>query len=76
MDSTMILCWKYNKIVLTLPETCGEIGMALGTAYNLLSRGKFPVPVRKQGKHIVVDIRDLGSYFDRERELAREAFGQ
>nr|WP_036217309.1 helix-turn-helix domain-containing protein [Massilia sp. LC238] len=76
MDSFMMLCWKHNKISLTLEETCNEMGIKIGTAYNLLSMGKFPLPTRKQGRQIFVDVRDLGEYFDRQREIARQAFGR
>ncbi|TXF99276.1 helix-turn-helix transcriptional regulator [Massilia arenae] len=71
----MLLCWKHNKICLTLQETCDEMGIKLGTAYNMISRGNFPLPIRKQGRQIIVDVRDLGEYFDRQRDVARETFG-
>ena len=74
MDSSMLLCLKHKKLLLTLPETCHELGIKIGTAYNMLSKRNFPVPYRKSGRQIIVDVRDLGEYFDRERELARQSF--
>jgi len=70
----MLLCMKYNRVLLTLLETCNELGISIGTAYNMINVGKFPTPYRKQGKKIFVDVRDLGEYFDEQRKIAKEIF--
>jgi len=67
---------KYEKLTLTLPEVCQELSLAVGTAHNMISMKKFPIPTRKVGRNLIADIRDLGEYFDRERQQAREAFAK
>lgn len=70
----MLLCIKYNRVAITLLETCAELGITQGTAYNMLNVGRFPIPHRKQGRKIFVDVRDLGEYFDQQREIAKQIF--
>jgi len=72
----MLLCMKYNRVAINLLETCAELGISQGTAYNMLSVGRFPIPHRKQGGRIFVDVRDLGEYFDQQRDVAREIFNK
>jgi hypothetical protein len=74
MDSSMLLCVKYNRVLITLLETCNELGITLGTAYNMVNARRFPIPYRKQGRKIFVDVRDLGEYFDEQRKVAKEIF--
>ena len=74
MKAYLYLYDKYSKLTLTLPEVCEELSLAVGTAHNMLSLKRFPIPMRKVGRNLIADIRDVGEYFDRERQLAREAF--
>lgn len=74
MNAEMFLAMKHKKLILTLAEVCDEIGIAVGTGHNQVSNKTFPIPSRIQGKNRVVDIRDLGAYIDRERDIARQAF--
>ncbi|CAB3758452.1 helix-turn-helix transcriptional regulator [Paraburkholderia humisilvae] len=63
-----------GRVVLTLDEACEAIGIATKTGYNQISMGTFPLPHRKQGKRVLIDVRDVAEYLDRERATAREAF--
>ncbi|GAC1569423.1 MAG: hypothetical protein NVS3B3_23820 [Aquirhabdus sp.] len=70
MKAALFLGLKYEKMLLTLSEVCQEIGIATGTAHNKLGAGTFPIPTRKEGKHIVADVRDVGQYLDKQRSDA------
>ena len=59
-----------NKAVLTLPEICLATGYCLQTSYNEISKGTFPIPLRKQGKKWIGDIRDVAEWLDRQRDLS------
>lgn len=72
MNAAMFLGLKHDKLVLTLTEACSELGMTVGTAHNKIGNGTFPVASRVQGKHRVVDVRDLGAYLDQQRELSKK----
>lgn len=63
-----------GRVVLTLEEACAAIGIATKTGYNLLSAGNFPLPHRKTGKRVLIDVRDVAEYLDRERDAARATF--
>lgn len=63
-----------GRVILTLEEACEAIGIATKTGYNQISLGTFPLPTRKQGKRVLVDVRDVAEYLDRERAAARDAF--
>ncbi|MGF6792798.1 helix-turn-helix transcriptional regulator [Paraburkholderia sp. 35.1] len=63
-----------GRVTLTLDEACEAIGIAKKTGYNLISLGTFPIPHRKQGKRLVIDVRDVADYLDRERANAQAAF--
>lgn len=58
-----------GKTVLTLPEICAATTYEMQTAYNSISKGDFPIPIRKQGKKWVGDIRDVADWLDQQREL-------
>jgi hypothetical protein len=76
MKAFLYLMGKYDSLTVGLQESCNEIGLNIGTAYNQISSGAFPLPTRKVGKHHIIDVRDLGDYIDQQREDAREAFGR
>ena len=56
---------------LSLDEVCDAIGIQKHTAYNRLSSGSFPIPMRKEGRNLVRDIRDVAEYLDEQRTAAR-----
>jgi hypothetical protein len=70
----LYLMGKYDSLTVTLPQTCNELGLAQRTAYNQISAGTFPIPLRKVGKSHIIDIRDLGDHLDQLRQDARELF--
>jgi len=74
MKAAVFLAMKYERLTMKLEEVCEEIGVVRGTAHNLLSAGAFPIPTRKEGRNRVADVRDVGDYLDRQRELARERY--
>jgi len=68
-----ILAARYDgRMLLTLDDVCDAIGAKKRTAYNQLSAGTFPVPMRKEGKNLICDIRDVAEYLDSQREAARK----
>jgi predicted site-specific integrase-resolvase len=73
IDAFMFLGMKHKKMWLTLDEACGELGIKVGTAHNQICAGTFPIPTTKQGRHRVIDLRDLGDYIDRQRRHAHVA---
>jgi predicted DNA-binding transcriptional regulator AlpA len=69
-SSLFILMGQFqSKTVLDLPEICKAISCPQQTAYNSISKGEFPIPIRKQGKKWVGDIRDVAAWLDRQRDL-------
>ncbi len=75
MNTSIFLGLKYNKMTMVLSEVCDELGIAVGTGYNLISSRQFPIPTRKQGRNYIADIRDVAEYIDDQRKHARDAFG-
>ncbi|WP_208640112.1 hypothetical protein [Massilia violaceinigra] len=73
MKADIFLAMKYERLVMRLDEVCHEIGAEIGTVRNKMSAGTFPIPTRKEGKYVVADVRDVGSYLDRCREEAVQA---
>lgn len=69
-SSLFLLLGQFDgKTVLTLPEICDATTYEMQTAYNEISRGVFSIPIRKQGKKWVGDIRDVADWLDRQRDL-------
>jgi hypothetical protein len=64
MSASMFLALKYNRMFLRLDEICAEIDVAVQTARNKMSAGTFPIRTRKEGKHVIADVRDVGEYID------------
>lgn len=62
-----------GRLVLTLEEVADTLGMAVQTVYNQIYDGSFPIPMRKQGRRLVADARDIAEHLDNERETARQA---
>lgn len=60
-----------KRILLDLDEVCDAIGIQKQTAYNRLSSGSFPIPMRKEGRNLVGDIRGVADYLDEQRAVAR-----
>lgn len=73
MRADIFLAMKYERLVMRLDEVCHEIGAEIGTVRNKMSAGAFPIPTRKEGKYVIADVRDVGSYLDRCREEAMRA---
>ena len=61
-----------GRVLLTLEEVCDAIAIQKQTAYNRLSMGSFPIPMRKEGRNLVGDIRDVAEYLDLQRAAARQ----
>jgi len=61
-----------GRMLLSLDEVCDAIGIQKQTAYNRLSSGTFPIPMRKEGRNLVGDIRDVADYLDDQRAAARQ----
>lgn len=74
MKASMFLALKYDRMFLRLDEVCAEIDIAVQTARNKISAGTFPIPTRKEGKHVIADVRDVGQYIDDCRDEALKAF--
>lgn len=64
MKASMFLALKYDRLFLRLDEICAEIDIAVQTARNKLIAGTFPIRTRKEGRHIIAAIRDVGDYID------------
>lgn len=70
----MALMLKYQRMRLTFDELATELGLSVGTLYNLHSADALPVPTYKEGAKRYCDVRDLGEYLDKKRTEAVEAF--
>lgn len=70
MRADIFLAMKYERLVMSLDEVCHEIGAEFGTVRNEMSAGTFPIPTRKEGKHVVADVRDVGRFLDEQRDQA------
>jgi predicted site-specific integrase-resolvase len=75
MNSHIYYGLKFGKLIITLKEAAGELGLEVTTAHNQIGAGSFPLPTRKLGKNRVVDVRDLAEYVDEQRLLAKKIFG-
>jgi predicted DNA-binding transcriptional regulator AlpA len=53
-----------SKTLLTLDEICDAIGRKKETVYKETCTNTFPIPLRKQGKSWMADIRDVAEYLD------------
>ncbi|MCA7085814.1 helix-turn-helix domain-containing protein [Cupriavidus sp. DB3] len=70
----LILAARFEgRVLLRLDDVCDVLGIQKQTAYNQISAGSFPVAMRKEGKALVCDIRDLAEYLDRRREESKAA---
>ncbi|CAG2136094.1 helix-turn-helix transcriptional regulator [Cupriavidus numazuensis] len=70
-----LLAFQFDgRVLLNLDEVCGAIGVEKQTAYNRLSAGTFPIPMRKEGRALIADIRDIAEYLDAQRAAAREEY--
>lgn len=71
-SSLFLLAAQFDgRMLLSLDEVCDAIGIQKQTAYNRLSSGSFPIPMRKEGRNLVGDIRDVADYLDEQRAAAR-----
>lgn len=72
-SSLFLLAAQFDgRVLLTLDEVCDAIAIQKQTAYNRLSSGTFPIPMRKEGRNLVGDIRDVADYLDSQRVAARQ----
>ncbi len=72
-SSLFLLAAQFDgRMLLSLDEVCDAIGIQKQTAYNRLSSGTFPIPMRKEGRNLVGDIRDVADYLDEQRSAARQ----
>ncbi|MEM5435224.1 hypothetical protein [Paraburkholderia diazotrophica] len=72
MNSLLMLNLQFNhQTVLSLDQVCTATGYKKGTAYKELSSGLFPIPMRKLGKHLVADVRDVAGYLEYSRADTR-----
>lgn len=72
--AAMALMLKYQRLRLTFEEAANELGYMVGTAYNLRSAGRFPVPVQKERGVLWADVRDVGEHLDKKRADALAEF--
>lgn len=71
-SSLFLLAAQFDaRVLLSLEEACGVMGISIKTGYNWISMGAFPLPIVKRGNRVMIDIRDLAEYLDKERESAR-----
>lgn len=71
-SSLFLLAAQFDgRMLLSLDEVCDAIGIQKQTAYNRMSAGTFPIPMRKEGRNLVGDIRDVSDYLDEQRAAAR-----
>ncbi|MCO5397970.1 helix-turn-helix transcriptional regulator [Ralstonia soli] len=71
-SSLFLLAAQFDgRVLLTLNEVCDAIAIQKQTAYNRLSTGTFPIPMRKEGRNLVGDIRDVADYLDSQRAAAK-----
>ena len=76
-SSLFLLAAQFDgRMLLTLDEVCEAISIQKQTAYNRLSSGSFPIPMRKEGRNLVGDIRDVADYLDEQRAAARADYLQ
>ena len=59
-----LLYFQYEKALLTFEEVCAVLQMSVQTGYNLKSEGRFPIPLKKLGKGLVADIRDVAEFLE------------
>lgn len=57
-----------GRLFVPLVDAAVAIGYSESSAYNLHSRGKFPIRVQKQGRKPVVSVLDLAAYLDAKTE--------
>ncbi|WP_042299017.1 helix-turn-helix transcriptional regulator [Paraburkholderia kururiensis] len=74
VNALFLLMGRFDcRPMLTLDEVCEAVGYEKNTAYNDLSNGLFPIPLRKQGKRLFADVRDVAEYLDAMREKVKAA---
>jgi predicted DNA-binding transcriptional regulator AlpA len=74
MNALFLLMGQFNsRAVLNLDEVCEATGYQKSTAYNEMSAGTFPIPMRKQGKSLYADVRDVADYLDKLRDAVKTA---
>ncbi|QYY30336.1 pyocin activator PrtN family protein [Cupriavidus pinatubonensis] len=71
-SSLFLLAAQFDgRMLLSLDEVCDAVGIQKQTAYNRLSAGTFPIPMRKEGRSLIGDIRDVAEYLDAQRASAK-----
>jgi len=58
-----------ERFTFTIPEAARMLGISRGTAYQLASRNKLPVPVIKLGKRIVVSRKAIEALLEAGKQL-------
>jgi hypothetical protein len=61
-----------GQLFIPLVDAARAIGYAESSAYNLHSRGTFPIRVQKQGRKPVISILDLAAYLNAKTEKPGE----
>jgi len=64
------LLWRYGP-TLDKHQLAEILHMAVGSLENKIYRGQSPVPVYRQGKRHLADVRDVCAYLDARRQEAR-----
>jgi hypothetical protein len=71
MDALDLITRQFpGKLFIPLTDAAIAIGYKKQTAYNLHSKGKFPIRVQKRGTNSVVSIMDLAAYLNLTDALA------
>jgi len=53
-----------DRLLLTVPQVARALSLAPRTVYNSISRGDFPIPVKKVGRSVRFNVKDLLNYVD------------
>lgn len=63
------LLWRYGP-TLDKHQLAAILHLTVGTLENKIARGQCPVPVYRQGKRYLADLRDVCAYLDARRREA------
>lgn len=64
------LLWRYGP-TLDKHQLAEILHLAVGTLENKIQRGQSPVPVYREGKHYLADVRDVCAHLEARRREAR-----
>lgn len=56
------------RLTVTLKEASAALGIPMGTAYQLLARGEFPLPTRKVGRRYLIAVAAVHEFLGSEMQ--------